>query len=162
MNSFKEVIYSICRGFNWVAVGALLAMLLTVCFNVLCRLFSWPLSGAPELIEYMEGILIAFALPYTQMKRGHISIDLVVQRLQQNKKVVVLSAGCILSLVIFSLTTWQMILYGLDSWHIGEVSPVMKIPSFLIIFGVTSCFFLLCLVLFIELIKQLINNGRKK
>jgi TRAP-type C4-dicarboxylate transport system permease small subunit len=161
MSYFRRIVYSISSGFRWISVGAISAMAFVIGANVILRQLSQPIMGTEELVGYLSAILISFALASTQIQKGHIAIDIVVSRLRKKTRVVILSIGMFFSLLIFCLVTWQMIVYGAESRHIGGLSLVLKIPVFLIIYGVAICFFLFCLVLLIDLIDFFVAEKEK-
>ena len=56
----------------------LIFMVLLTCGNILCRMFWVPVSGTYELMGFSGALLTAFALAYTQIKKGHIAVDVLV------------------------------------------------------------------------------------
>ena len=71
----------------WIAGLFLTAMITITGANIVLRLFWFPLRGTFELMGYFGAVVTAFALGYTQIKRGHIAVDIVVLRFsKQNPK----------------------------------------------------------------------------
>ena len=64
----------------WMAGAFLLGMVLLTCANILCRIFWVPIRGTFELMGFSGAVVTAFALGYTQMKKGHISVDVLVEK----------------------------------------------------------------------------------
>jgi TRAP-type C4-dicarboxylate transport system permease small subunit len=62
---------------------------------------------------------------------------------------------------MFSLVTWQMIVYAHDLWEISDLSLVLKIPVFLLVSPVAVCFLLFCLVLLIDFVDLLKGEVKK-
>ena len=56
----------------------LLGVTILTCSNVFLRIFGKPIPGTFELMGYFSAVLTAFALGYTQLKRGHIAVDVLV------------------------------------------------------------------------------------
>ncbi|NIT57095.1 MAG: TRAP transporter small permease subunit, partial [Aliifodinibius sp.] len=56
----------------------LAAMILMTCMNIFSRLFWSPIRGTYELMGYFGAMVTAFALGYTQLKKAHIAVDVLV------------------------------------------------------------------------------------
>ena len=61
-----------------IGCGLLIVMIFLTCANIFLRTIWIPIQGTYELMGYLGAVLTAFALGYTQIHRGHISVDLVV------------------------------------------------------------------------------------
>ncbi|MBN1227586.1 MAG: TRAP transporter small permease subunit, partial [Deltaproteobacteria bacterium] len=72
--------------FLWFAGISLIIMILLTCSNIFLRLVWTPISGTFELMGFLGAITTAFALGYTQMKRGHIAIDILVHSFSKRKQ----------------------------------------------------------------------------
>ena len=66
--------------FRWGAVATVAAMTLLIAYAVLMRAVAEPLGGEHELIELMMVTMVMLGLAYTQQKKGHITIGLLVDR----------------------------------------------------------------------------------
>jgi len=75
-----ELLDKISRVLNeiliWIAGVSLVTMILLTCANIFLRLVWMPVKGTYELMGFFGAIVTAFALGYTQIKRGHIGIDI--------------------------------------------------------------------------------------
>jgi len=60
----------------------LIVMVLLTCANIVFRMFWVPVSGTYELMGFAGAMLTAFALAYTQIKKGHIAVDVLVNVFQ--------------------------------------------------------------------------------
>ena len=56
----------------------LIAMVLLICANILSRNIWVPIKGTFELMGFFGAIVTAFALGYTQMNKGHIAVDVLI------------------------------------------------------------------------------------
>ena len=67
----------------------------------------------------------------------------------------------LLGLVFFALVTWQGGVTAWDEYHIGDLSPVLEFPvtpfRACLVFG----FGMLCLVLFLDMLKSIMEVIRK-
>ncbi|MBD3305748.1 TRAP transporter small permease subunit, partial [candidate division KSB3 bacterium] len=59
----------------------LIGMILLTCGNILLRATWVPIRGTFELMGFFGAVVTAFALGYTQVKRGHIAVDVLIHKL---------------------------------------------------------------------------------
>ena len=67
----------------------LVALILLICANIFSRLIWIPVKGTFELMGYFGAIITAFALSYTQAKKGHIAVDILVNRFSERTRRVI-------------------------------------------------------------------------
>lgn len=158
----ERVAHPLSRVINNVGIGLVMVMMLLTVMDVSLRyLFNRPIPGAFELTGFMMAILVFFALAYTAIQRGHITIDLVVSRLPQRIQAVIYSITYFLSLGLFSLVTWRNVLQAKTTWLRSDVSADLLIPiapfAFLVALGLA----VLSLVLLVNLLHSLAQAVRK-
>jgi len=68
------------HGFIFVAGTFMVAMILITCANIFSRILWVPIKGTFELMGFFGAVVTAFALGYTQAKKAHISVDILVNR----------------------------------------------------------------------------------
>lgn len=126
-------------------VGAicLIGMSALTCVDVVGRFFKHPVFGSVELVGFMGVLAVAAALPFTHETNGHIGVELFVRRLSARKRVFIDICTAVLSLVLFALVSWRMVVYGINLERSGEVSMNLKLPEYLIVFMVAFCFMVL-------------------
>lgn len=143
------------------AVVLAVMMFLTGADVFLRYLFNRPITGSYELTEFMMLLVVFFGLAYTQVKRGHVSVDLVVRRLSERAQAVTNSIAFLVSLGIFSLISWQIVLLAKDKCAKGHVSRVLGVPYCPFLFMAAFAATVLCLVFLIDFIGSL-TKGREK
>lgn len=145
------------RYFNIFAMILIVAMMLMVTGDVAGRyLFHSPLTGALELTEFfMVGIVYA-ALAYTQFSKGHINIELLVDRYSPRKKLIVETISLFIGLGFFALVLWQGGRMAWVAWQIREIAftAAMSMPVYPAKFMVPIGSFLMC----IRFIAQIAEN----
>jgi TRAP-type C4-dicarboxylate transport system permease small subunit len=120
----------------WVAGSLLLAMVVMICANVFLRRVWTPLLGTFELMGYFGAIITAFALGFTQIKGGHISVDILVLRFSQKTQRILNGLNNLFCMVFFALVTWQISSYATTLWRTGEVTETLKIVYYPFTYGV--------------------------
>ena len=92
-------------------------------------LFSSPLRGSVELIEYAMALVIFTALPSVTRSRGHVSVSLIdglVRGTARRIKMVLCDA---LSALALGLMTWRLWVQGAEDLEAGTSSIVLGLPQ---------------------------------
>ena len=127
----------------WIAGCLLGAMILLTCANVLLRLIWIPVAGTFELMGYFGAVLTAFALGYTQIRRGHIAVDIVVLGFSKGAQRVINSVNSLICMAFFAVVAWQIARYATTLLTTGEVTETLRI----IYYPFTYCVALGCATL---------------
>ncbi len=140
------------RTLHLVACVALLLIGLLTLSDILMRSVGRPITGSLELVTLLGALVFGFSLPYTSLKKGHVYVDLLVDRIGGGKKKALLSVTRLMGVVLFVFVGANFIGHGLDNIKIGEVTPSFRIPLYPLHFALAFCFFVEALVLFWEMI----------
>lgn len=157
MAFFDRIVSLLTKFCDRIAQAGVFAMLILIIGNVLGRKIWKPIYGTFDYICFIGAILIAFAIPYCAMQRGHIQVELVVARFSERIQGIIGSITGILSLGIFSLITWQCVVLANDMRRAGELSMTSLTPFYPYIYAIAFGCALLCLVILVDLIKSLVK-----
>ena len=100
-------------------------------------------------------MIISFALPYTSVKKGHISVEFLVQKLPWTARVIINAVNAFIAMILFGAIAWQSILYARNLKAAGEVSLTLQMKTYPFVYGVAAGCAMLSLVLLIEFLRQL-------
>lgn len=117
---------SVNRVLAWIAGLALIAMMLFTVADMVLRGFGHPVAGSYEVIGWLSAAAMALALGYTQLHRGHVAIDLVVERLPGRGRASVDVATSLMSLLLFTAVAWYVARYGIVLHETGSLSETLK------------------------------------
>ena len=131
----------------------LAAMILMTCLNIFSRLFWSPVKGTYELMGYFGALVTALALGYTQLKKAHIAVDVLVGQFSQKTQLILQGFNCLVCMVFFSIAGWQINQLARTLWQTGEVTETLRIIYYPFTYGVALGCCLLALVLLIEFLK---------
>jgi TRAP-type C4-dicarboxylate transport system permease small subunit len=76
---------------------------------------------------YFGAVVMAFALGYTQMQRGHIAVDIVVLGFPKRAQRVLNGINSLLCMAFFAIASWQIARYATTLWRTGEVTETLRI-----------------------------------
>lgn len=141
----------------WIAGFFIAAMVILTCANVFLRIFGRPVTGTYELMGYFGAVAIAFALGYTQIKKGHIAVDVLIQSFSRRTKGVLAAVNCLVCMIFFALVSLQLAKYANTLFKTGEVTETLHIIYYPFTFGVALGCAVLSLMFFIDLIRSIQN-----
>ena len=140
----------------------LVCMIALTCTNIFLRMVWLPVRGTYELLGFMGAVLTSFALGYTQLKRGHISVNVLVNSFSEKTQRILNGVNHTVCMFFFAIAAWKIS----DKAHTlrltGEVSETLHIVYYPFTYGVALGCAVLALVFFIDLAKCVgIGNGKK-
>ena len=139
---------------------ALTAMMLLTVTDVTGRIFKHPIFGSVEIVGFLAVIVMAAALPYTYKMDGHVGVEILVRLLPPRGRLVLEIITRSLSLGLFSLVSWQMIIYAADLKGAGEVSMNLEFPVYIIVYALSVCLVVFALTIFKRIVDT-VNQLRK-
>lgn len=127
MEIFSRIVQRVTRG-GTVAAGVFLvgAMLLVVT-SVIFRQFNIAIAGSYEMMQLMMAVVIAFALAYTALKKGHVAVKILVSRFSVRTGAIVGIAVSFLSLAIWGLVAGSTAQLVYEK-GLREVSETLEVP----------------------------------
>ena len=127
MSLFDRFISILNRGLACVAGISLVTMVLVTVGEMVFRMFGKPMAGTVETIGWLSAVTTAFALGYTQIHQGHVSIDLFTRRLGPLLQVMVSVLVYLASTVLFVIVTWNVFRHAGVLRETGSLSETMKV-----------------------------------
>jgi TRAP-type C4-dicarboxylate transport system permease small subunit len=115
------------KGLAIVAGFSLVAMVMVTVGEMVLRMLGRPMAGTVETIGWLAAVTTAFALGYTQVHQGHVSIDLFTTRLGSRSQVVVRMLVNLISAALFVIMTWNVFRYAGLLRETGSLSETMKV-----------------------------------
>jgi len=132
-----------------------LMMFLTAADVCLRYFFNRPLAGAFELVGYMMAIFVPFSIAYCYQQRGHIVVDLFMDRFRKKTRVMLDIMTLCITMVFTFLIAWQNLLYFFEVKATGLTSAVLLIPEYPFILPAALAFGVSTLILLVRLIESL-------
>lgn len=107
----------------------LVAMALLTTASVLGRAtFLGPVNGDFELIEIGLSVAVLAVLPWTQMTRGNVVVDVFLALAPARVRFAFDATGALLYALIAALIGWRLALGGLDLFAYNEQTTILGIP----------------------------------
>lgn len=87
-----------------------------------------PLPGEIELVEALCGLAVFAFLPFCQLKRGHVGVDILISAFGPKAMNWTQLTGDILIAVLIGLITWRHAIGTMDKFGNGETTPLLLLP----------------------------------
>jgi len=135
----------------------LVAMITMTCANIFLRIFWTPIRGTYELMGFFGAVMTAFALGYTQTRRGHIAVDVLVNAFSVRlKNILFIISNCLCSL-FFIVAAWQLAVKARTLMRTGEVTETLRIIYYPFTIAVALGCAVLALVMVTDLMRYLLS-----
>lgn len=161
MDGMEKVVRRVSFFLACLSGGALVALMLLTVANIVFRMAHRPFSGAVEAAGWLAALTAAFALGYTQLHRGHVAVDFVVDRLPRRFRAGVDLFASAAGLVLFALAAWRLAADAVRLGRLGRLSETMHVPYHPFVYCVALGFACLGLVLLVDFWKAVGEVGRK-
>jgi len=152
-----ERLYSIFIKLNKILAGisglALTVMMCLTVADVIMRAFGRPILGTYEMVALLLAIVIGFSIPRVSLDRGHVYMEIFLDRLSKGNKAMLNTVTRIMCAILFIIIGYNLFLIGGEYHLSGEVSSTLKIPFFPIAYCVGVCCFIECLVFIFDIVK---------
>jgi TRAP-type C4-dicarboxylate transport system permease small subunit len=153
MGGLFWVVESLSKWMSVISGIALTFIMLLTCSDVVLRLFGKPIVGTFEMVGLGGAVIIGFAIPITSWMRGHIFVDFLVLKFPKGLKNAVNTLTRLMSIAIFGLIGWNLMIYAHELYVSGEVTLTRQLPFYPIGYGLGICAFIQCLVLICDIFK---------
>jgi len=135
---------------------AVLGLMSLATGNVILRFFfNAPYRGAYEVVGFLGAIVIAFALGYTQKRKGHIVVDILTERFPKRINRILDAINYFITMIFFAIVSWQIFVWGIKIAKSGEVSETIKIIFHPFVYCVAIGFLVFSLTLLNDFLKSL-------
>jgi TRAP-type C4-dicarboxylate transport system permease small subunit len=146
----------------WIAGFLLAVMIALTCGNIFLRIVWVPIRGTFELMGYFGAVVTAFALGYTQIKHGHIAVDILVLGFPKKLQRILNGINCTLCTAFFAIIGWQVAKYATNLWRTGEVTETLRIVYYPFTYAVAFGCFSLALVFLVEGLHSFLGTRKEE
>ncbi|MEL7564703.1 MAG: TRAP transporter large permease subunit [Dehalobacterium sp.] len=125
-------IYAASKILHWVALVIVGIMSLPIVADVLSRIFfRKSIMGILELSEFAMVIIVFGSLAYTQINKGHIQIDILVERFSKKVQDLIDVFNYTIGFTIYAILAWQ--LYLQIGKKMNLLSSALGLPLYIFI-----------------------------
>ena len=147
---------------NSIAVIMLFILMVQGGADVIGRyLFDKPIIGTMERGEVLLGLMVLLGWGYTQIKKGHVSVDFFIAQFSGRALAGIQFVTTFMVLLLFSLIVWQGLVAAKQYHEAGRVIYVIHWPLALFQLFVSLSALVVCMVLIMEMIKSLYEMKKR-
>lgn len=145
-------IYAASKCLHWVALVIVGIMSLPIVADVLSRiLFDKSIMGMLEISEFAMVIIVFGSLAYTQINKGHIQIDILVERFSKKAQDLIELFNYTIGFTVYAILAWQLFL------QIGKkmnlFSNALAIPVYIFVAIAALGMLIFAAVMLLDLLK---------
>lgn len=153
---FENKLFGLIRGFHRIGGGFLALMMFITAADVFLRyVLNSSIAGAVELNEVMLILVVFFSVAQAAVRKEHVRVELLVSKFSINLQSILNVISGIVVFCLASLIAWQAALFALDKWKKGLTTAVLAIPIYPFIVLFAFCIVLFCVVIFMDLLRDL-------
>ncbi len=161
-----DILNRISEGLNrlltWLGGLFLVIMIVMTCANIFFRLIWVPVRGTFELMGFFGAVVTAFALGMTQMQKGHIAVDVLINTFSQRTRRVLGGVNSFIGMVFFAIAAWQIAVKATILMQTEEVTETLRIIYYPFTYAVAFGCLVLALVLLTDLVKAFVPHVPEK
>jgi len=136
--AIRKGLHAVIMGGAWIGGAALIIMVLATFANVVARyVLKKPLMGTVEMTQMLLVVTAFFAIPYTEVRRQHVTFDEVVSLFPRGLRAATIGIMYFLVGVYALSTSWQEALlavtYMVPSMRVTDVLRIPIAPAMFII-----------------------------
>ena len=128
MEIFARWVGALTRYFDYLGRIGIFALMALVTVNVILR-YGWDsISGTYDYVQLLTAVAVGAAVAYTTYERGHIEIELVMERFSERVQGIVGSVVMSICTLFFAMATWQLAVLANDMKVNNEASMTAYVP----------------------------------
>ncbi len=154
----ERAVHRFNQGLTVIGGVFLLSMIALTCGNILLRLVWTPIPGAFELMGFFGAVAGSFALGYTQIHRGHIAVDVLINTFSPGTRRILHGLNSLVCALFFGVVAWQVGVKAHTLMVTGEVTETLRIIYYPFTYGVAAGCGGLALVFLLDLTRPFFSN----
>ena len=143
----------VSRILNGIAALALTGMMCLTVADVIGRAGGYPILGTYEVVSVICIIAIAFAIPLTSLKRRHVYMEFLIERMGQKARNCMNTFTRLLCLLLFVLAGTNLFHMAGEYASSREVTMALQIPLYPFAYGAGVCCFVQSVVSLCDIVR---------
>jgi TRAP-type C4-dicarboxylate transport system permease small subunit len=157
MKKYLRFMQIVNKGMDLVAATVLVLIMLLTSLDVVLRYLGYPIQGAYDLVTFGAAFVIGFALPRTSWDHGHITVDILVEKIPKKRAILDVITR-IMAISLFVLVGWNFMKLGASFFRTGEGTLTLGLPLYPIAYALGISAFIECLALLGDIVKMALQR----
>ncbi len=155
MELMLRLVKKLARFMFWISCSAIITIVFLTTFDVISRRLGNPIDFTYEVVTYLGAIVIGFSIPQATLDKTHVVMDFLTEKLPKRGKTIFSCITRCLAIITFIIIGWNIIKMGNYLHKTGQATDILKIPDYPAAYGIGLCCFIVCLILFFDLLNEL-------
>jgi TRAP-type C4-dicarboxylate transport system permease small subunit len=138
-----------------VAGVGLIGVMVLIGADIIGRIFGYPVPGTYEIVSLTGGLIIGLALPATSRVKGHVSADILLDKLSEKPRLFLNVATRLIGMMVILVAGYGMVMMGVRLKLSGEVTAVLALPFYYVTYAVGGAFLIQSLILVSEILETI-------
>jgi TRAP-type C4-dicarboxylate transport system permease small subunit len=151
----KKVTHRLSAWMEIVAGIGLIGVMVLIGADIIGRIFGYPVPGTYEIVSLAGGLIIGLALPATSRVKGHVSADILLDKLSEKPRLFLNVATRMIGMMVFLLAGYGMVTMGIRLKVSGEVTAVLALPFYYVTYALGGAFLIQSLILVSEIVETI-------
>jgi TRAP-type C4-dicarboxylate transport system permease small subunit len=121
-------------------------MIIITFADIVMRFMGNPIPGVYEVVAFLGIAVTMFALPGATLKKTHVAVDMLTEKLGETAKTILRVFTRILVIIFFFLTAWYLYKMGMRYMNTKTVTMMLRVPFYPVIFMAAFASLVQCLV----------------
>jgi TRAP-type transport system small permease protein len=130
MSKYERFFASFTRYGDYLARLGMVALLALVTINVIARYFFNSIQGTYDYVQLILSVAVSLAVAYTAYERGHIEIEILMERMPKRVQSVFGAIMMLISAVFFAIASWQCVRVGISMRAANETTMSIYVPFY--------------------------------
>jgi TRAP-type C4-dicarboxylate transport system permease small subunit len=153
----RKLVLWIGGGGNILGSAGIVAMMFLVCGDIIGRyVLRKPIVGAYELTEFLMAGIIFIGFAYSQARKDHLRVDLLVLRMRPNTQHFLKVFNLAVTFLFYAVIAWRGILGSWEAYELDDrTAGLVRIPYWPAKAVVPLGALLLCSQILVEIVESL-------
>lgn len=152
----ERALLAASKVFAYAGGFVLICLVLMIVASIFGRgFFAYPIPGDFELVELGSAMVVVLFLPYCQITRNNVSLDMFVHRMSARALSITDALGNLLLALVAGVLAWRSALGGIELYETRDVTSLLQIPLWLAFPIIVASFVLLVLVSVLNLMTDM-------
>lgn len=162
MRVYEKFVSAISSVLHSIAALALFSIMLLISGDVFLRyVFNRPITGGYDIVTFLGSLIIALSFPRTVLDKVHVAMEFLTTKVSERVTRILALVNECLGILIFLGLAWTLFVFGNRLRLSGEAFPTLGWPNFYPAYVIGICCFMVCLVLFAQLVHTLKRRGEE-
>jgi TRAP-type C4-dicarboxylate transport system permease small subunit len=154
MEYFERFAGLISKYADYIARIGVVAMMVIVVANVILRLVWKSITGTYDYVSIICALLVGLAISFCAYIRGHIEVEILMERLPKRVQIVVSSIVTLASTGFFAIVAWQLIVLGNEMNLKGETTMTAYLPLHPYMYVIAAGCILMAIIILAQFLKK--------